>query len=66
MFIYSAFFVRERMFLCADRQNSVRFADVRKIATRASEFIYGNSQGFEKPRIIVTENNYNNLKITFT
>ena len=28
MFIYSAFFVRECMFLCSDKKSSVRFADV--------------------------------------
>ena len=32
--------VRERMFLRAKKQSSVRFADVRRIATRANEFIY--------------------------
>ena len=39
MFIYSAFFVRECMFLCSDKQSSVRFANVRRITTRAYEFI---------------------------
>ena len=39
MFIYSALFVRERMFLCADKQSPVRFADVRRMATGPSEFI---------------------------
>ena len=39
MFIYSAFFVRECMFLCSDKKSSVRFADVRRITTRAGEFI---------------------------
>ena len=39
MFIYSAFFVRECMFLCSDKQSSVRLADVRRITTRADEFI---------------------------
>ena len=33
MFIYSAFFVPECMFLCSDKQSSVRFADVRRITT---------------------------------
>ena len=33
MFLYSAFFVCERVFLCADKQSSVRFADVRIIRT---------------------------------
>ena len=37
--IYSAFFVRECIFLCSDKQSSVRFADVRGITTRADEFI---------------------------
>ena len=40
MFIYSALFIRGRMFLCADKQSSVCFADVRGIAAGASEFIY--------------------------
>ena len=31
MFIYSALFIRGRMFLCADKQSSVCFADVRRI-----------------------------------
>ena len=39
MFIYNAFFVRECMFLCSDKQSSVRFADVLGITTRADEFI---------------------------
>ena len=39
MFIYSALFIRGRMFLCADKQSSVCFADVRRIAAGASEFI---------------------------
>ena len=39
VFIYSAFFVRECMFLCSDKQSSVRFVDVRRITTRADEFI---------------------------
>ena len=40
MFIYSALFVRGRMFLCADKQSSVSFADVRGIAAGAGELIY--------------------------
>ena len=39
MFIHSALFIRGRMFLCADKQSSVCFADVRGIAAGASEFI---------------------------
>ena len=39
MFTYSAFFVCERVFLCADKQSSVCFADVRRIATGARKFI---------------------------
>jgi len=44
--LISASFVRERMFLCADKQSSVRFAEVRRIATGARKLIFGNSQGF--------------------
>ena len=43
MFIYSVSFVRECMFLRSDKQSSVRFVDVRRITTRADEFI--NSPG---------------------
>ena len=36
MFIYNAFIVCGCVFLCVDKQSSVCFADVRRIATRAS------------------------------
>ena len=32
--------MRDCMFLCADKQSSVRFADVQRTTARASEFIY--------------------------